>query len=53
VTVDLGERQLFAQLVALPAVRRDVDRLGVERFVESVELLLDQPSPRKYRLRRQ
>jgi hypothetical protein len=26
--VDLGERQLLTQLVALPAVGRDVDRNG-------------------------
>jgi hypothetical protein len=42
VAVDLRERQFLAQLVALPAVAGEVDRLRVqERFVEPVELLLD------------
>ena len=40
--IDLRERQFLAQLVALPAVAGEVDRLRVqERFVEPVELLLD------------
>jgi hypothetical protein len=41
VAIDLRERQLLAQLVALAAVAGEVDPLGVEeRFVEPVELLL-------------
>jgi hypothetical protein len=44
--VDLGERQLLAQLVALPAVAGEVDRLRVqERFVQLVQLLLDRTHP--------
>jgi hypothetical protein len=44
--LDIGERQLLAQLVALPAVAGQVDRLRVpERFVEPVELLLDRLDP--------
>ena len=40
--LDLGESQFLAELVALPAVAGEVDRLRVkERFVEPVELLLD------------
>ena len=40
--VDLGERQFLAQLVALPAVGRGVDRLRVkERLIQLVHLLLD------------
>src|SRR5262249_21178374 len=42
VMLDLGEREFLAQLVALPTVTGEVDRLGVEeRFVEPVELLQD------------
>src|SRR6266545_6157311 len=44
--VDLGERQFLAQLVALTAVGRDVDRLRVEkRLVQFVQLLLDGTHP--------
>jgi hypothetical protein len=44
--VDLGERQLLAQLVALPAVAGEVDRLRLqERFVQLVQLLLDRTHP--------
>src|SRR5688572_2247534 len=44
--IDLGQRQLLAQLVALPAVGSDVDRLRVEeRFVQLVQLLLDGTHP--------
>ena len=44
--VDLGERQFLAQLVALTAVGRDVDRLRVqERLVQLVQLLLDGTYP--------
>ena len=40
--IDLREGQFLAQLVALPAVAGEVDRLRVEEgFVEPVELLLD------------
>jgi hypothetical protein len=40
--VDLGERQLLAQPVALPPVALGVDRmLEQERFVQPIELLLD------------
>jgi hypothetical protein len=41
VTVDLRERELLAQLVALPLIARLVDRLRVkERLPEPVEFLL-------------
>src|SRR4051812_45605299 len=44
--IDLGERQFLAELVALPAVGRDVDRLRVqERLVQLVQLLLDGTHP--------
>jgi hypothetical protein len=44
--VDLRERQFLAQLVASTAVAGEVDRLRVrERFVETVELLLDRFNP--------
>ncbi len=44
--LDLGERQFFAQLVALATVAGEIDRLRVEkRFVEPVELLLDYLDP--------
>src|SRR4029453_16867511 len=46
VMVDLGERQFLAQLVALPAVGRDVDRLRIEeRLIQLVQLLLDGTHP--------
>ena len=42
VSVDLRERELLAQPVALPLVRVEVDRLRVdEGFIEAVELLLN------------
>ncbi|MEZ5289918.1 MAG: hypothetical protein R2745_02440 [Vicinamibacterales bacterium] len=44
--VDLGQRQLLAQPVALPLVARAIDRLREqERIVEPVELLLDRFHP--------
>ena len=46
VLVDLQERELLAQLVFVAVVRVDVDRLSKkERFIESVELLLDRLRP--------
>jgi hypothetical protein len=42
VVVDLGERQLLAEPVALPFVARRVDALREEEcFVQAIELLLD------------
>jgi hypothetical protein len=42
VLIDLQQRELLAQLVLVPVVCVNVDRLSKEkRFVESVELLLD------------
>ncbi|HEX7087150.1 MAG TPA: hypothetical protein VF198_12360 [Vicinamibacterales bacterium] len=41
--VDLGQRQLLAQPVALPLVRLGVDRLREEEgVIEAVQLLLNQ-----------
>jgi hypothetical protein len=43
VVVDLGERQLLAQPVALPFVARRVDALREqEGLVQAIELLLDE-----------